>query len=385
MRIAIVITARASYAKFKTIITALVARDVDVQLVVCGSALLERYGACVDIVRTDFPTLPITECWNTYEGATLLTSAKETGALLMELSVTFARLQPDLVLIMADRHEVLAAAQAASYLHIPLAHCQGGERSGSIDDKVRDCITQLADWHFVCTRRAQMRVYGLTGEAERIIWTGCPSVDLAKQALTEPPVTREELGGVYHERYPANPDDPSIPLAVILFHPVTTEVDQAASQMRTVLSACERVAMQRIVFWPGEDAGHDAMSKVLREWVKTYDTSIWHVVRNLPPQRFLRLLAQAQVVIGNSSAGIREASYLGVPVVNIGTRQAGRECGPQVWHTTLSHRQIISGIQQQIAHGPYLRSTLYGSGHAGERIAEVIVEQCTSHRTRKVG
>ena len=143
MRVAVVLTARPSYAKLKTVIVALLARHVDVQMICCASALLERYGRVVDVVRADFPQLEITEAWSTYEGANLITSAKETGALLTELGAVLSRLRPDVSVVCADRHEVLAAAQAAAYLHLPLLHLQGGERSGSIDDRIRDAITQL--------------------------------------------------------------------------------------------------------------------------------------------------------------------------------------------------------------------------------------------------
>jgi UDP-hydrolysing UDP-N-acetyl-D-glucosamine 2-epimerase len=290
--------------------------------------------------------------------------------------------------VCADRHEVLAAAQAASYLHIPLIHMQGGEKTGSIDDKVRDAITHLADWHCVCTKLAAMRVYALTGAMDNVIVTGCPSIDLAAQAVTDPPVTFEELGGVWHDGYTSKDIDaprPSRPTQIIMFHPVTNEVEQAARQMRVVLNACARTHFNRILFWPGEDAGHDAMSKVIREFTKLHWNDAWHVVRNLPPRRFLRLLTQAAVLVGNSSAFIREASYLGVPVVNVGTRQQGRERGPNAVDAegTLAQPLLLK-IQQQAAHGPYQSSSLYGKGDSGERIASVICER-VGHRASKVG
>lgn len=365
MRVAVVLTARPSYAKLKPVLAALCARGVDVQLIACASALLERYGAVVNVARKDFPDVPITEVWSTYEGANLLTSAKETGALLVELVGVLSRAQPDVVVVCADRHEVLAAAQAASYLHLPTLHLQGGERTGSIDDKVRDAITALADYHCVCTQAAQYRVYGLTGHWTRIWQTGCPSIDLAKQALLEPPVTAQELGGS------GAPIDLAKPFIVVLQHPVTNECEQAAAQMRMTLAGID--GHQAIVMFPGEDAGADAMSKEIR--LAQDDV---HTIRSLPPSRFLRLLKQGACLVGNSSAGIRESTYLGVPVVDIGSRQYGRETDLKVGNVLrvpYDCRHIEAAIDAQIAHGPYPSSSLYGTGTAGEQIARVICER----------
>lgn len=366
MKVAVIVTARPSYAKLKTVIAALLARQVDVQMICCASALLERYGRVVDVVRRDFPQLDITEVWSTYEGANLITSAKETGALLTELCGVLSRLRPAAVLVVADRHEVLAAAQAAAYVHLPLVHIQGGERSGSIDDKIRDSITQLADWHCVSTEKAKYRVYALTGDWSRIVNTGCPSIDLAKQAQASLPVTFDELGG----------SGPRMDLAnsflMVLQHSVTDEADHASDQMQTALEAIGEIPLPRIVFWPGEDAGQEAVAKAIRIWKDQRPDLSIHTVRSLPPARFLRLLMQCACLVGNSSAGIREGSYLGVPVVNIGTRQTGRERGPNVIDSPHDVGKIVASIERQIAHGVYPSSSLYGQGDAGERIAEWI-------------
>ena len=357
MRVAVIITARPSYAKAKTVIAALLGRGVGVQMLVCASALLERYGKVVDVIRKDYPDVFVTECWTTIEGANLVTGARETGALLAELAGHMARGSYDWAVVVADRHEVLGAAQAVAYQHIPLVHLQGGERTGSIDDKVRDSITQLADLHCVCTPRAAMRVYGLTG-SDQIVVTGCPSIDLAKQAQDEPPVTGQELGGA------GAPIDLNQPFVVVLQHPVTSEADHAAAQMATTLDGLGD--LPAVVLWPGEDAGADAISKVIRTRPNL------HTVRNLPPPRFLRLLTQCACLAGNSSAGIRECSYLGVPAVNIGTRQQGRERGPNVVDVPHEAERIWDAVTDQVQHGPYRSSSLYGTGDAGERIAEVI-------------
>ena len=363
--IAVVVTARPSWAKLEPVCRALQARGAAFGIIACGSALLERYGKVIDVIRQQgYPV--VAECWNTYEGATRLTSAKETGALLTELSSRLLGVQARSVVVCADRHEVLAVAQSASYLHLPLVHLQGGERSGSIDDRVRDAVTQLATYHCVSTQLAQYRVYGLTGRWETIYHTGCPSIDMAKEALTSPPVTFEELGGVGPRI------DLNHPFMVILQHPVTQESDDAADHLRITLAACRQVRLPQLYFWPGQDAGAETMAKVVREYREAHPAQSFHAVRNLPPLKFLRLLSQATVLVGNSSAGIRECSYLGTPVVNIGSRQQGRERAKNVVdvpHEVAAIREAILAAQ---AHGRYPSSTLYGTGHAGTHIAAVL-------------
>jgi UDP-N-acetylglucosamine 2-epimerase len=198
--------------------------------VACASALLERYGRVVDVIQAQGFSIAA-ECWSVYEGENLLTSAKETGALLGDLAGVLRALDAGIVVACADRHEVLAVAQAAAYLHLPLAHLQGGERTGSIDDRVRDSVSALATYHFTCTELAKYRVYGLTGAADRIWNVGCGSIDLAKRALSEPPVTGDEIGGTGPWL------DTSQPFLLVLQHPDTRSADAAGAQMRTTLEA----------------------------------------------------------------------------------------------------------------------------------------------------
>lgn len=361
MKIAVILTARPSWAKLSSLCHALKANpDVELQIIACASALLERYGKVVDVVRHEGFDIAA-ECWTTLEGETLLTSVRETGGLCTALGDVLSRVRPDIGIVVADRHEVLAAAQAVSYLHIPLVHLQGGERTGSIDDRVRDSITQLADYHFVTTKRAAMRVYGLTGAHDRIYALGCPSIDLAKQAMRALPVTSDELGGA------GAPIDLAHSFLTIVQHPNTEEANDAGRQMQITLEAACASNLQVLCLWPGQDAGSSAMSKALRERQDRL-----HTVRNLPPSRFLRLLTQTRCLIGNSSAGIREASYLGVPVVNIGTRQTGRERGPNVIDVPYDLGSIKAAIEYQVQKGRYPSSSLYGRGDAGQRIAEVL-------------
>jgi UDP-hydrolysing UDP-N-acetyl-D-glucosamine 2-epimerase len=360
-RIAVVVTARPSWAKLQTLCEALKAKpDVELQIIACASALLERYGKVVDVINAQGFTVT-EEVWSTYEGTNLVTSAKETGSLLEGLCGVLQRLRPSSVVCCADRHEVLAVAQAGAYLHLPVAHLQGGECTGSIDDRVRDAVTALADYHFTATERAKYRVVGLTGAYDRVWNVGCPSIDLAKRALCEPPVTNEELGG-------AGPAiDFEQPFVMVLQHPDTRFHEDAHAEMVETLEGC--AGHQVVAFWPGQDAGAEGASKALRERQQSLGL---RTVRNLPPSRFLRLLAQSACLVGNSSAGIREASFLGTPVVNIGLRQWGRERAANVLDGPHDREWIREAVKVQMACGRYPSSSLYGTGNAGEQITEVL-------------
>lgn len=362
-RIAVVVTARASWAKLEPICRALKAMpDIELQIIACASALLERYGKVVDVIKAQGYAVT-EEIYSVVEGETLQTSVLDAGLLAIGLARALRQLRPQLVVVCADRHEVLGAAIGGAFQHIPFAHLQGGERTGSIDDRVRDSITALADYHFPCTDVAAVRVGCLTGAYDRIWNYGCPSIDLAKEAWSEPPVTNEELGGT----------GPAIdfeqPFVVVLQHPDTRFAEDAHDEMVETLAGID--GHQAITFWPGEDAGAAGISKAIRQ-----HSGLVHTVRNLPPRRFLRLLAQSACLVGNSSAGIRESAYLGTPVVNVGLRQWGRERAASVMDGPHDRAWIREAVNAQIAHGRYPSSSLYGDGNSGPRIAQELVNVC---------
>ena len=179
-KICVVVTARPSYSRIKTALTAIQNHpDLELQLVIAGSALLDRYGNAVDFIERDgFPIAA--QVFRVLEGENPTTMAKTTGLGVMELTNVFYNLQPDAVITIADRFETIATSIAASYQNIPLVHVQGGEVTGSIDEKVRHANTKLADLHLVCTADARERVIKLGEDPEKVIDTGCPSSDLAK-------------------------------------------------------------------------------------------------------------------------------------------------------------------------------------------------------------
>jgi UDP-hydrolysing UDP-N-acetyl-D-glucosamine 2-epimerase len=292
--------------------------------------------------------------------------AKTTGLGLLELATVFDNLKPDIVVTVADRYETLATAVAAAYMNISVAHIQGGEITGSIDEKVRHSVTKLADIHLVSTEKAAERVIRMGEEPSTVFVTGCPSIDLVAQMLTAPTLDFdifERYGGVGPRT------ELSDGYLVVMQHPVTTEYERARGHVDETLRAIHDLGMPAIWFWPNVDAGADGTSSGIRAFREQYRPQQMHFFKNMAPLDFLRLLYNSRCLIGNSSAGIRECSFLGQPVVNIGSRQAGRERGSNVIDVDYDREAISTAIASHLRNGRYPQSALYGDGRAGQRIA----------------
>jgi len=303
------------------------------------------------------------------EGENLITTAKSTGLGVVELATIFDNIRPDVVVSVADRFETIATAIAASYLNIPVAHVQGGEVTGSIDEKVRHAVTKLANIHFVANTQAADRVVRMGEDPESVFITGCPSIDLADRVLG---VSKKSFDPFANYAGVGTRFNSQEGYLVVMQHPVTTEYGDSASQIQETILAVTTLNQPTFWFWPNVDAGSDQISKGLRRFRETGSSSAIYFFKNMMPEDFLRLLLGARCLIGNSSVGIREASYLGVPVVNIGNRQQGRERARNVIDVDYDSTQIVEATKKHLANGRYSPSPLYGDGKAGERIAQIL-------------
>jgi UDP-hydrolysing UDP-N-acetyl-D-glucosamine 2-epimerase len=368
-KVCIVVTARPSYARIKSVLEAV--RDhpeLELQLVVAASALLDRYGNALDVmVRDGFQ--PSAHVYMVLEGENVTTMAKSTGLGLVELATVFDNLKPDAVVSVADRFETLATAVAASYMNIPTIHVQGGEITGSIDEKVRHAVTKLADAHFVCTELAAEHVIRMGERPERVFVTGCPSIDIAARVLAEPELAFDPIAAY-------GGSGPNVPLddgyLIVLQHPVTTEHEEALHQVTETLEAVAALGHPTLWFWPNVDAGSDGTSKGIRMFREQRAPGNIHFFRNMPPEDFLRLAVGSRGIVGNSSVALRECSFLGVPAVNIGTRQQGRERGENVVDVGHDRDEILAACRRQWELGRCARDSVYGDGRAGERIADLL-------------
>jgi UDP-hydrolysing UDP-N-acetyl-D-glucosamine 2-epimerase len=368
-KICVVVTARPSYSRIRSALLAIRDHpDLELQLVVAASALLDRYGNAIQVIERD--GFDIAErVYMVLEGENLVTSAKSTGIGLSELATVLDNIEPDAVVTIADRYETMATAVAASYMNIPLVHVQGGEVTGSIDEKVRHAVTKLSNLHLVSTKLAAERVRRLGEDPGAVHVTGCPSIDIAAEVAASPRMDFDpfvKYGGV----------GPSADLShgylVVMQHPVTTEYELARQQVEETLYAVKDFGLPVLWFWPNVDAGSDGTSKGIRVFREKEQPANFHLFRNMFPEDFLRLLCNATAIVGNSSVAIRECSYLGVPAVNIGSRQQGRERGKNVIDVDHDRRDIAAAIATHITRGKPACDLLYGDGKAGTRIADCL-------------
>jgi len=371
-KICVVVTARPSYSRIKTALKAIREHpNLKLQLVVAGSALLDRYGNAVDYIEKDGFKIDA-RVFMVLEGENKTSMAKTTGLGVMELANTFYNLKPDAVVTIADRFETIATSIAASYQNIPLVHVQGGEVTGNIDEKVRHANTKLADIHLVASEDAKDRLIKMGEEPNYVFNTGCPSIDIAFEVnkstqLNFNPI--EKYGGVG-----ANIDWKKGYL-VVMQHPVTTEYSLAKAQVTTTLQAIDELQIPTFWFWPNVDAGADGTSNGIRTFREKNNPKNIHFFKNMIPEDFLRLLINSKGLIGNSSVGIRECAFLGVPVVNIGTRQHGRTRGKNVLDVDYDKIQIKNAIIKHINNNVELSvDEIYGSGDSGERIADILAK-----------
>lgn len=368
-KVCVVVTARTSYTKIKPILYALKEKkNIEIQIVCAASAVLNKYGEVDKIIEKD--GFKVNErVFMIIESESLLTTAKTAGMGIIEFSGAFNRLDPDLVLVMADRYEVLSAAIAASYQNIPLAHVQGGEISGNIDEKVRHAITKLADIHFPATKRARDIIIQLGEEPSKVFLTGCPSTDITEQI-----VQNGELDFKFYDKYSVVGSEPILDdnFIIVMQHPDTTEYSKSRSQVTETLKAVHHSGKNAIWFWPNSDAGSDELSKGIRSYRENFDPENIGFIKNMEPNDFLKLLYMSNGILGNSSVGIRECSYLGIPSVNIGNRQNNRERGPNVLDVEEFESSKIKNAIHTHLKGRIEKSELYGNGDAGKRIADIL-------------
>ena len=368
-KVCVVITARPSYSRIKTALRAIANHpDLELQLVVAASALLERYGSAAKFIEDEGFQIAA-RVYMVLEGENPAAMAKTTGLGVLEMTTVFDNLRPDVVVTVADRYETLATAVAAAYLNIPVAHVQGGEVTGSIDEKVRHAVTKLADLHLVSTDKAADRVIRMGEDPEAVFVTGCPSIDLACEILRNPALNfdpMQKYGGV------GQTVDLSGGYVVVMQHPVTTEYQLARAHVLETLYAAKDAGLPTLWFWPNPDAGSDGTSNGIRSFRELERPANIHFFKNMAPTDFLRLLYNSKCIVGNSSAGIRECSFLGVPAVNIGSRQTGRDRGRNVIDVAHDRQAISAALAKHFSNGLYPRVSLYGSGNAGPRIADVL-------------
>lgn len=363
-----VLVDRANYGRLKPVMAAIAAEPrLELQVLCTGTMVLDRFDQPARLVKSDgFPVDAI--AYVELEGSTPVTMAKSVGFALLEIASELKQLAPDLLLVIGDRYEALAAAIAAAYMNIPIAHMQGGEVSGSIDESARHAISKFAQFHFPSTRRSADYLVRMGERPDTILAVGCPSSDIART------LDRKLDSAIVNSRGGGPPIDVARPFLLVVFHPTTTEHGDERAQMFQLLAALDQLDTQTLLLWPNIDAGSDQLSKAIRIHRDRKTGSRLRTLTNLAPEEYLRVLATASCAIGNSSSFVRDASYFGTPVVLAGNRQDGRETAEHVTRVKVDTDAIVTAVRAQIAHGPYAPSALYGDGIVSERVAKALAE-----------
>jgi UDP-hydrolysing UDP-N-acetyl-D-glucosamine 2-epimerase len=378
--VCVVVGSRANYSSIKSVMRAVREHpDLALQLIVGASALLDRFGSVIDVIEADGfeANAKVTMI---VEGETPGTMAKSTGLGLLELPTLLDLLKPHVVVSVGDRFETIATAIAAAYMNIPVAHTMGGEISGTIDESVRHAVTKLSHLHFPANRPAAERIIRMGEDPSAVHVVGCPRIDLVAEiveqdgALGSTDWLEREGAGAHIEL--------DQPFLLVTQHPVTTEYGQGEAQVNETLAALQELRMPTIMLWPNADAGSEDTARGMRKFRERHRPEYIRFYKNFPIETWVRLMLASACVVGNSSAPIREGAYIGVPAVNIGTRQRGRDRGSNVMDVGYDRAEIVAAVRAQIAHGRYASDHLYGDGRAGGRIASVLAEAPLSVQKR---
>jgi len=336
--------------------------DLSLDIVVTGMHLMEEFGNTLDEIKEDGFRYHIVDVQ--YDDDTKESMALFIGKFIQKLVPVIHTLQPDIILVLGDRGEMLAGAIVGVYLSIPVAHIHGGEVTTTVDDYARHAITKLASIHFPATEKSAKRILSMGEDTSRIFVVGAPGLD---QILNEPLLTRDELAQKYQLDF-------SQPVLLVVQHPVTLEVDNAPGQIHETLEAVVSFRYQTIVIYPNADAGGRAMIEVIKKYEQLPNLKIFS---SIPHKDYLSLLQYVSVLIGNSSSALIEAPSFGLSVVNIGTRQMGREQSDNVIDAIYDRKNIGECIDRAI-HDNKSREKAklcrnpYGDGKASKRISEIL-------------
>lgn len=367
--IAVVVTARPSFSRSKTLIKAIDDHDdLELCLIVAASASLDNFGNIGELAGSQ--GLKPNYILNTqFAGDSKSVSSKSTAALITELSIIFSNTHIDMVITIADRYETIATSIVAANMNITLIHLQGGEVTGNIDEKIRHANTKLADYHFVTNEDSYERVKKLGEEASSIFNYGCPSIDLVRELDNSKNLKHKisEYKGV------GNPVDISLPFLMVLYHPVTT-LSNVNEGVVELIESISEFNYPVIWLWPNIDNGTHVITKELRKARESGLLSNVWFIKNFEPLDFLYLLKRTKCLIGNSSVGIRECSALGTPVINLGTRQKNRLRGNNVIDLEIFTKEELKDSIKRIIEGQFECSAeyIYGEGNTGHKIAERI-------------
>ncbi|XP_026060006.1 bifunctional UDP-N-acetylglucosamine 2-epimerase/N-acetylmannosamine kinase-like isoform X3 [Carassius auratus] len=362
LRVCVATCNRADYSKLAPIMFGIKSHPeiFDLEVVVLGSHLIDDYGNTFRMIEQDEFDIG-SKLHTIVRGEDEAAMVESVGLALVKLPDVLQRLAPDVLLVHGDRFDALALATAAALMNIRILHLEGGEVSGTIDDSIRHAISKLAHYHAVCTRSAERHLISMCEDHSHILLAGCPSYDKllsAHQRDDYTDIIKSWLGDAVKEQ----------DYIVALQHPVTTNIKNSIKIYELMLDALISFNKKTLVLFPNIDAGSKEMVRVMRrKGIEQHPN--FRAVKHVPFDQFIQLVAHAGCMIGNSSCGVREAGAFGTPVINLGTRQTGRETGENVLHVrdADTHNKIYHALELQFGKR-YPCSKIYGDGNAVQRI-----------------
>lgn len=365
-KIAVLTGTRADYGIYYSVLKEIEKNSkLELQLIVCGMHLCPEFGMTVNEIEKDGFTIAerIETILASDTGAAM---AKSIGLTLMNLTQSLERLKPDILVVLGDRGEMMAASLAAAHMNLPVAHIHGGEVTGTVDESIRHAITKLSHIHFPATEDSKQRIVKMGEKEENVYVVGAPGLDYIRNTEY---ISRDEM----LKKFDLEDDK----IFVMTLHPVTTERDLVKWQIEQTLDAIVECGVQTIISYPNSDNGGREIIKVIEEYRAKYN--FLKVFKNLTQVEYLSLLNIADIMIGNSSSGIIEAPSFKLPVVNIGTRQEGRLRACNVIDVGYEKEEVLRGINKALYEENYreeLKSCVnpYGDGEAGERISKHLSE-----------
>ncbi|NWI18265.1 GLCNE kinase, partial [Crypturellus soui] len=365
LRVCVATCNRADYSKLAPIMFGIKAEPqfFELDVVVLGSHLIDDYGNTYRMIEQDDFDIH-TRLHTIVRGEDEAAMVESVGLALVKLPDVLNRLRPDIMIVHGDRFDALALATSAALMNIRILHIEGGEVSGTIDDSIRHAITKLAHYHVCCTRSAEQHLIAMCEDHDRILLAGCPSYDKLLSAKNKDymSIIRVWLGE------DVKPRD----YIVALQHPVTTDIKHSIKMFELTLDALISFNKRTLVLFPNVDAGDKEMVRVMRKKGIEHHPN-FRAVKHVPFEQFIQLVAHAGCMIGNSSCGVREVGAFGTPVINLGTRQTGRETGENVLHVRDADTQdkILHALQLQFGK-QYPCSKIYGDGNAVPRILKFL-------------
>tara|TARA_B100000989_G_scaffold298627_1_gene288820 strand:- start:1917 stop:3077 length:1161 start_codon:yes stop_codon:yes gene_type:complete len=371
-KVLVFIGSRANYASSKSLLIELKKnKKINLIIVLAASALSEKFGNLEKIIKNDGFSIKY-RVFSLFEGENHKAMTKTIGQTITDSVVVLEISNPDWVVVIGDRNEVLGFTICAAYMNFKIAHTMGGEVSGTIDESARHAISKLSHLHFTACSSATKRLKMMGENKKNIIQSGCPRIDEVKKILRskKPKIFDKEMINGVGKKFKIKKNK----FILLSFHPVTTETLNY-SNLEKILIYLAKLNINVVVLWPNSDAGSDQISKCYRSYREKKMLENFSFYKNLSFESYIYLMSKCLFLIGNSSSGVREGSFIGCKVINIGSRQNNRDIGDNLIHVKepITKNKISNACNKILKKRSIKKKFIYGKGNASKIIVNKIL------------